>query len=835
MWRKSLLLLVFVFVIQFVSFSQDTLRQNLPVMNYSKPESYILGGISISGIKYLDKGILAQLTGLNIGQRIQVPGSEITNSIKKLWKQGLFSDIMVTYTRIDSGKIYLDYWLQERPRLSKIEFKGIRKNEQDDLQEKINVLAGSQVTENLINNTRKIIREHYIEKGFLDVSVIIKQKKDPHFQNSVLLVADINKRKKVKVGLIDFEGNKVFSDKKLRRVMKKTKEKNWNIFKASKFVEKDYKEDKKKLFEFYNENGYRDFKILSDSIYTLEDNRIALIIKIYEGNRYYFRNITWVGNTKFPSALLNQRLGIKKGDPYDLKLLNKRLKEDEDAVHSIYMDDGYLFSDITPVEQKVEHDSIDLEMRVYEGEQATINKVIIKGNTKTNEHVVRRELRTLPGELFSKSDIVRSVRELAQLGHFDPEKINPVPIPNPASGTVDLEYNVTEKANDQFEISGGWGANMLVGTIGVRFNNFSVRNIFNSKAWRPIPTGDGQSVSLRAQTNGKYYQAYSFGFTEPWFGGKKHNTFSFSVYRTGQTNGRKKGDLSRQSLNISGASVGLQKRLKWPDDYFSLYTGISFQNYELRNWNRSFLFENGNSNNFSFTTTFGRYSAGPNPIYPQGGSNIFLTLQITPPYSWFNNKDYSSPEMIDSEFYKWVEYHKWLFKSDWYQTLAGKLVLRTRFDFGYLGYYNRDVGPSPFERFDVGGDGMSGYNLYGVTTVGLRGYENGSLTPYKKNRRGEYKKAGNVYQKVTLELRYPITLQSQATVFVLGFLEGGNAWSRIQDYNPFGIKRSAGIGLRAFLPMFGLLGIDWGYGFNSLPEQPGPSGGHFHFTIGQEF
>ena len=835
MWRKLLLLFAFISIISFASFSQDTLNLNLPVVDYSKPATYVLGGVTISGIKYLDKGILVQLTGLRAGQRIQIPGSEITNSVKKLWKQGLFSDIKVTYTRIDSGKIYLDYYLLERPRLSKIEFKGIRKNEQDDLQEKINVLAGSQVTENLINNTKKIIRDHYVEKGFLNVSVNIIQKKDPRFQNSELLIADINKGKKVKIERIRFEGNKVFSDKKLHHVMKKTKQKDWNIFKASKYVEKDYKEDKKKLVDFYNENGYRDFKILGDSIYTTEDNRIVLVIRIYEGDRYYFRNITWVGNTKFPSPMLSQRLGIKKGDPYDLKLLNKRLKTDEDAVQSIYMDDGYLFSDIVPVEQKIENDSIDLEMRVYEGEQATINRVIIKGNTKTNEHVVRRELRTLPGNLFSKSDIMRSVRELAQLGHFDPEKISPVPIPNPASGTVDLEYDLTEKANDQFEISGGWGANMLVGTIGLRFNNFSVRNVFKPKAWRPIPTGDGQSVSLRAQTNGKYYQAYSFGFTEPWFGGKKHNTFSFSVYRTGQTNGRKKGDLSRQALNISGASVGLQKRLKWPDDYFSLYMGLSFQNYELRNWNRSFLFSNGNSNNFSLTTTFGRYSAGPNPIYPQGGSNISLTLQLTPPYSWFNNKDYSNPEMLDSEFYRWVEYHKWLFKTDWYQTLAGKLVLRARFDFGYLGYYNRNVGPSPFERFDVGGDGMSGYNLYGVTMVGLRGYENGSLTPYRKNRQGKLRKAGNVYEKVTMEIRYPITLQAQATVFVLGFLEGGNAWSRIQDYNPFGIRRSAGIGLRAFLPMFGLLGIDWGYGFNSVGNTPGPSGGHFHFTIGQEF
>ncbi len=836
MWKKSILFLVFVSVVSgFVSFSQDSLHFNIPTVDYSSPREYVIGGITISGIKYLDKGILVQLTGLKKGQQIQIPGTEITSSINKLWKQGLFSDVKVTYTRIDSGKIYLDYYLQERPRLSKIQFKGIRKSEINDLQEKIHVLAGSQVTKNLINNTRKIIKEHYVKKGFLNVTVNIIRKKDPKFQNSVLLLADIHKGPRVKIGLIDFEGNKVFKDKRLRRVLKKTKKKNWNIFKASKYIEKEYKGDKQKLVDFYNENGYRDFKILGDSLYKMEGNRVGLVIRVYEGDRYYFRNITWVGNTKFPSGYLYQKLRIKKGDPYDQKLLEERVHTDEDAVSSVYMDEGYLFSQVMPVEKRVENDSIDMEMRVFEGEQATFNRIIIKGNTKTNEHVVRRELRTLPGELFSKADVVRSVRELAQLGHFDPEKISPNPIPNQANGTVDMEYDLTEKANDQFEISGGWGANMLVGSVGLRFNNFSFRNVLNPKAWRPIPTGDGQSVSLRAQSNGKYYQAYSFGFTEPWFGGKKHNTFSFSVYRTGQTNGRKKGDLSRQGLNINGISVGLQKRLKWPDDYFTLYTGISLQNYELNNWNRTFLFSNGNSNNLSFTTTFGRFSAGPNPIYPQGGANISLSLQVTPPYSWFNNKNYRDQDMPDSEFYRWVEYHKWTFKTDWYLTLAGKLVLYSRFHFGYLGYFNREIGPSPFEGFDVGGDGMSGYNLYGVTTVGLRGYENGSLTPYMKNREGLWKKAGNVYQKVTMEIRYPITLQAQATVFVLGFIEGGNAWARIQDYNPFIIRKSAGIGLRAFLPMFGLLGIDWGYGFNTLPGKTGPSGGHFHFVIGQEF
>ena len=831
-WLKSWITAPLFFILFFINSSAQTREFNIPTMDYSDPQQYEVAGITISGVEYLDKSILVQLTGIKVGQEILVPGEVITKSLKKLWEQGLFSDIKITYTRIEGNKIYLDYYLKERPRLSRFEFTGVRKAEKDDLQEKINLLAGSQVTENIINNARKVITDHFVEKGFRNVSVNIREQKDERFQNSVILIADIDKGEHVKIGELVFEGNKVFTDKRLRRVFKKTKQKNLNIFKASKLVESEYKEDKKKLLEFYNKNGYRDFKILGDSVYNLpEENRIGLVLKINEGDRYYFRNINWVGNTKFTAEDLNKILGIKKGDPYDLTTLKERLQTDEDAVSTVYMDAGYLFSQIVPVELRIENDSIDMELRVYEGEPATIDNIIIRGNTKTNEHVVRRELRTIPGELFSKTDIIRSVRELAQLGHFDPEKISPNPIPNPSNGTVDLEYDLTEKANDQFEISGGWGAGMLVGTVGLRFNNFSVRNLLNGKAWRPIPTGDGQSVSIRAQSNGRYYQAYSFNFTEPWFGGKKPNAFSFSLYHTVQSNGRKKSDLTRQSLNINGASIGLQKRLKWPDDYFTLYTGLSFQNYGLNNWNQYFLFSNGNSNNFSLTTTFGRFSAGPNPIYPTLGSNVSLSLQVTPPYSAFNNKNYSDPEMTDGERYKWIEYHKWTLKSDWYLTLAGKLVLYTRFHLGYLGYFNRDIGPSPFEGFDLGGDGMTGYNLYGRETIALRGYENGSLTPIVNN-----KKAGNMYQRVTMELRYPITLQPQATVFLLGFVEGGNAWYRIQDYNPFGLKRSAGFGLRAFLPMFGLLGIDWGYGFNSIPNRTKDAwGSHFHFVIGQEF
>lgn len=823
----------------FVSKAQDkdSLNFNIPVMDYSYPREYEIAGISISGIKFLDESILVQLTGIKVGEKILIPGERITQSIEKLWSQGLFSDIKVTYTRIEGNKIYLNYYLKERHRLSKLTFRGIKRNETQDLLEKVNLMNGSQVTENVINNVVRIIKDFYVEKGFLDVDVEISEKIDPKLPNSVQLTAKIDKNERVKISDIIIEGNEVFSTEKLRRVMKKTKKKNWNIFKSSKFIREDYKEDLNSLTEFYNKNGYRDFKILGDSIVRVNTERISIILKIFEGNKYFIRNITWIGNTKFPSEYLSARLQIRKGDPYNKTELDERLFIDEDAVSSAYMDQGYLFSQIIPVEVKVENDSIDLEMRVYEGQPATISRVIIKGNTQTNEHVVRRELRTNPGDLFSKTAIVRSARELAQLGHFDPEKIAPNPIPHQAEGTVDIEYNLEERANDQFEISGGWGAGMLVGTIGLRFNNFSIKRVLDWKAWRPVPTGDGQSLSLRAQSNGKYYRSYNITFVEPWFGGKKPNSFSVSAYRSVQTNGRKQGDPTRQGLIVNGASIGLGKRLKWPDDYFSWYNSIGFQSYNLSNWNRYFLFENGTSNNLSFTTVLSRNSAGPNPIYPVGGSNLSLSLQLTPPYSAFSNKDFSDPDMIDSEKYRWVEYHKWGFKMEWFVTLAGnldpsgrRLVLYTRANFGYLGFYNKDIGPSPFEGFDLGGDGMSGYNLYGRDVIGLRGYENGSLTPVVRGN-----KSGNVYERVTLELRYPISLAQSATVFALVFLEGGNAWYRIQEFNPYSLYRSAGVGLRAFLPMFGLLGIDWGYGFNNVPGVPSASGSQFHFVIGQQF
>lgn len=829
--------LFFFFTLNSFSQDTDTLDFNVPVMDYAYPREYEIEKITVSGVKFLDASILVQLTGIKVGEKILIPGERITQSIEKLWSQGLFSDIKVTYTKIEGGKISLDYYFSERHRLSKLTFEGINRSETQDLLEKVNLINGSQVTENVINNVDRIIRDFFIDKGYLNIDVQISQLVDPKLPNSVRLNAKISKNEKVKIAEIFFVGNEVFTTEKLRREMKNTKKKNWNIFKASKFIKADYLEDKKSVENFYNENGYRDFKFISDSISKISEDRINLFIKVFEGNKYYIRDIAWIGNTKFPSELLSTYLGMKKGDPYNKTKLEERLFIDEDAVNSIYMDQGYLFAQIMPMEVRIENDSIDLEMRVYEGQPATIDKVIIRGNTKTNEHVIRRELRTNPGDLFSKTAIVRSARELAQLGHFDPEKIAPNPIPHQAEGTVDIEYELEERANDQFEISGGWGAGMLVGTVGLRFNNFSIRRIFDFKAWRPVPSGDGQTLSLRVQSNGKYYLSANISFVEPWFGGKKPNSFSFSAYISSQTNGRKKGDPSRQSLKVTGLSVGLGKRLKWPDDYFSWYNAINYQNYNLNNWNQYFIFSDGSSNNLSYTTMLSRNSAGPNPIYPTQGTNLSLSLQLTPPYSLFNDVDYSDPDMLDSEKYKWVEYHKWGFKSDWFITLAGnlnpsgrKLVLFARAQLGYLGFYNGNIGPSPFEGFDLGGDGMSGYNLYGRDVIGLRGYENGSLTPIVNGN-----KSGNVYEKIALELRYPISLAQSATVFALVYLEAGNAWYRIQDFNPFSLYKSAGVGLRAFLPMFGLLGIDWGYGFNPVPGFPNANGSQFHFVIGQQF
>lgn len=809
------------------SFAQET------PFSYELPKRYCVKEITVTGVKYLNPDVIVSITEISVGDTIQIPGEKVTKAVKKLWSQGLFSDVEILASRIDGEDIYLNVYLQEQPRLTTVNFRGIRKGEADDLKEKLKLRSGSQLTQATLANSIHIIKKHYRAKGFLNVEVDPIQETDTIISNGVKLTFDIKKNIKVKIGEITFEGNKAYSQARLRRALKKIHRRDLNIFKSAKFIEADYEESLDNLVAFYNEHGYRDFKILNDSIYTINEKRIGIHFTIYEGPQYHIRDIRWVGNTKLPAEALTAVLGMKKGDVYDRSLLEKRLFTDENSISTIYMDDGYLFFQLDPVEANVQNDSVDLEMRIYEGDQATVNRVIIAGNTKTNEHVIRREIWSKPGYLFSKSEITRTLRELGQMGHFDPEKLGINPLPNPADGTVDLKYTVEEKANDQLEVSGGWGNRMFVGTIGIRFSNFSVRRIFEKDAWRPVPSGDSQSLSIRASTNGTYYKAFSLSFTEPWLGGRKPTNFSFSVYRTIQTGGVNYFyQSSDKYFRVSGASVGIGTRLKWPDDYFTIYNEVGIQNYKLSNWKGYFIFTDGQSNNFSYKITLARNSTDQ-MIYPRTGSNLSLSLQITPPYSLLNGKDYSKP-MSDSEKYKWIEYHKWTGRIQWFTPLVENLVLYTNFQMGVMGYFNKKLGHSPFEGFDLGGDGMSGYNLYGKETIGLRGYQNGSLTPYVRIGESLVGDA-HLYDKFTMELRYPISLKPQAAIYVLTFIEAGNAWQKAGDFNPFNVHRSAGLGVRFFLPMLGMLGVDWGYGFDKIPARPEAHKGQFHFIIGMPF
>lgn len=820
--------LILILLIAVLGIQQTKSQVNV---DYANPKEYYVGGITISGIKYLNHNALIQLSGLKVGQKIKIPGDDITKSLKKLWKQGLFSDIQISYTKIEGDSIYMDIFLQERARLSKIVFSGLSNSQIKDMEEKIDLKRGKQITDNVLNNVRNKIRGHFVDKGFYHTEVTTVTKNDTTFQNAVILYVNVEKKEKVKIREIVFKGDSVFEQKKLRKFLKDTKQKRWyGLFKPSKYIPSKYKDDKLAFVTKLNEKGYRDAKIVNDSLVENEDNTVSLYINIVEGNKFYFRDIKWVGNTKFSAAVLTRALKIKKGDIYDQALLDKRLSMDEDAVSNLYMDDGYLFFNVTPVEMQIVNDSIDLEMRIYEGPQATINDVTITGNTRTNDHVIRREIRTYPGELFRKSEVIRTIRELAQLGHFDPEQIVPTPKPNPANGTVDLEYALVEKANDQIELSGGWGAGMIVGTLGLRFNNFSTRNFFEKKAWQPLPTGDGQQLSVRAQTNGKYYQSYSMSFVEPWLGGRKPNSLSVSVYHTIQSGyyssyyGASSASASDRKMKITGASVGLGRRLKWPDDYFTLYNELSFRRYDLNNYSlsNSAQINNGVFNQLAFNTVFGRNSVSQ-PLYPRFGSDFSLALEFTMPLSNWSGKNFS--DMLDNEKYKWLEYYKWTFKASWFTSIIGDLVLNAKAEYGLVGFYNSDIGPSPFEGYEIGGDGM-GYYVYGKSIVGLRGYENGSLT---------VSDGANIYSKYGLELRYPLTLSQSATIYALTFIEAGNGWNRFTKFNPFGLYRAGGVGVRVFLPMLGLLGIDWAYGFDKIPGASEPSGSQFHFILGQQF
>ena len=803
-------------------------------INFAQPKEYELGGITISGIRYLDEGVLITLTGLNIGERFKIPGDKIATAIENLWKQGLLSDIKVTATKINGDRIFLNFELSERPRLSKFAFSGISKNEADKLRDKLQLVKGKVITENLIQITKNQVKDYYVEKGFLFVETTITTEKDTiGGPNQELMRISVSNKKRVKINKVTFHGNTQFESKKLRRKMKGSKEKGWyKIFSSSKFSEEAFEKDKEKVVATYASKGFRDVSISKDSVYKFSDRTVNIDVWIDEGPKYYFRNITWIGNTKYPTSQLDQMLGIKKGDIFSQTKLDEGLfiSQNSRDISSLYMDDGYLFFQVTPVEILVENDSIDIEMRIYEGRQATVNRVTVKGNSKTNDKVILREIRTKPGQLFNRSDIIRTQQVLAQLGYFDQEKLNVTPRPNAADGTVDIEYIVEERPSDQLELSGGWGGGAgVVGTLGISFNNFSARNIAKKGTWSPLPTGDGQKLSIRFQSNGRFFQSYNASFTEPWLGGKKPNSLSVSVFHSIQTDGLPKGNDDRSVLKISGASIGLGKRLKWPDDFFQSYNELTFQRYSLDNWAGTFLFSDGYSNNLNFEQTFSRNSVD-GFIWIRSGSQLSFTLQLTPPFSLLDKgTDYATASA--KEKYKWIEYHKWKFSGSWYKSLGTKFVLFTRTQIGILGFYNSDIGQSPFERFYLGGDGLSGFALDGREIIALRGYNNNTVTP----RINGSTVGGTAYNKNTFELRFPVSLNPSATIYTLAFLEAGNNWLGTRNFNPLNLKRSAGVGVRIFLPMFGLLGLDWGYGFDEIEGNPGVNKGQFHFTIGQQF
>lgn len=818
---------------------RSTLTKTIPAdsLSYLNPKDYIIGGITISGAKYLDKDVLLQISKLNKGDRINLPGEANANVIKDLYKQGLFDDIHLNVTGINMDTIYLEIAVVERPRLSRLKITGIRKGEIEDVTKKLSDKTGKIVNENLLSTTTAIIKRHFNEKGYLNTTVTITQTKDPGDPNSVILNVAVDKKSKVMINNVTFEGNKDFSQAKLRKYLTKTRKRRWyNLFGSKKFKQDKYDEDKQNLVDKMQGAGYRDAEILTDSVTRHDDKTVDVKIKVYEGHKYYFGDIKFSGNARYPSDILTRILSIEKGAVFSEEELSKRLTgptPNNDDVSSLYLNDGYLTFNADPVQTRIHNDTVDLDVRIYEGPQYTINRVILKGNDVTNDKVVMREIRTKPGQKFNKELLIRSAREIGQLGNFDEQKTEPRPTNiNPAEGTVDLIYNVVEKPSDQIELSGGFGGGQLVGTLGLTFNNFSLRNLFNGKAYRPLPKGDGQKLSLRGQSSGRTYQNFSFTFSEPWLGGKKPIYFAISAYTQGSSTGQyyPKTSPNYNNLRINGVGITLGKRLNWPDNYFQLNYSLNFDHYNLDNY-PGYLFNNGTSYNIKLTQEFSRNSVDV-PLYPTSGSNIKLTLQGTPPYSLFNHINYNIATPEDR--YHFVEYYKVKFDAQWFTKITGKLVLMSQARFGYLGQYNSKVGPSPFERFKLGGDGMQSYQfLQGTDIIGMRGYENFSVVPVGSNLNANTNQGNAIYNKYTFELRHPVIASQSATIYMLAFAEGGNVWDNISQVNPFNVRRSVGLGARIFLPIFGLLGLDYGYGFDKLPGQPDANKGHIHFTISQ--
>jgi outer membrane protein insertion porin family len=803
-------------------------------LSYLNPKELIIGGTSVIGTEFLDKDVLITISKLTIGDRVTVPGDATSNAVKNLWLQGLFDDVKLNITEIRSDTVFFEIAVVERPRLTKIELLGLKKGEITDVNEKLNDKSGKVVNENLLKTTTDIIKKHFTEKGFLFTDVTITQRKDTSEANNIILDIKVDKNDRVKISEVSFTGNKDFKSSALKKYLKKTKERAiYKVFGSGKFLQNKYDEDKLTMISKMHEKGFRDAEIIKDTTFRTGENTIGVKIDLYEGPKYYFGNVTWAGNAKYSTQVLDAILSIKKGEVFSEKKLDKKLSNSPggDDVSSLYLNDGYLTFNVDPVQTKIYGDTIDLEIRLYEGPQYTINKVMVKGNELTNDKVVLREIRTKPGQKFSKELIVRSTREIAQLGNFDDTKTDPKPINiNPNDGTVDIEYTVVEKPSDQIELSGGFGGGRVVGTLGLTFNNFSARNLFNMSAWKPLPKGDGQKLSIRGQTNGKFYQSYSFSFSEPWLGGKKPIYFGISAFTSLQSNGLKNIDINQQKIRLNGITFSLGKRLKWPDDYFQANTSINLQQYILNNYNQ-FIFSTGNSYNFNLTQEISRSSIDA-PIFPTSGSNLKLTIQATPPYSLFNNTNYVVA--TDKEKYRFTEYHKWKFESQWFQRIYGKLIFKAQAQFGFLGVYNQAVGQSAFERFKLGGDGMQGFDfLQGSEIIAMRGYANNSVIPAGADPRIAQGSGSPIFNKYVMELRHPITASQSATIFVLAFAEGGNTWNSFRNFAPFNIRRTAGVGARVFLPIFGLLGIDYGFAFDKIPGLPDNGRNPFTFSISQ--
>lgn len=811
--------LVPTFLFLFFAFQTITAQvlDSVPLFDYSNQNEYEIGGIIVTGAEYSDENAVKAIAGLRVGDRIKIPGDDIPNALKALWRLRLYDNVEILQEKTIGEIIFLEIVLRERPRLSRFSYKGVRKSLHPDLNDLVNkhLLKGGIVTENIKTNAANEIKGYFVEKGYLDASVLVEELKDEDATNSVRLVFDVNRNERVKIQDIRFVGNEHLVAKKLRGKMKKTRRKR-KFLSSSKFLRSEFANDKKAVIGYYNNQGYRDAVITGDSIWRDEKGNLIVLLEVDEGNRYYFRHITWKGNSVYPTETLQQVLGIAKGDVYNQELLETRLRFSMDGrdVSTLYMDNGYLFFNVDPAEVTVLEDSIDLEIRIFEGPQATIDRVVIKGNDRTHEHVIRRELRTRPGEKFSRSDIIRSQREIINLGYFNQEALDVNTPVNPQRGSVDIEYTVEEKPSDQLELSAGWGGRGrgVIGTLGVAFNNFSFRNILKKEAWSPLPQGDGQRLSLRAQTNGRFFQSYNASFTEPWLGGKRPTSFTVGGFFSQFTNGADRDSENFSKLGIGGGSIGLGTRLKFPDDNFISNTSLNLQNIALKDWfsggfvtQDGTLVTEGSFNNFSIRQTIARNSV-VDPIFPKKGSLVSLTVQLTPPYSLFSKgRDYEN-ETIGQRF-RWLEYHKWRIDYDWYAPVVGNLVVRATAKIGMLGFYNRRIGRSPFEQFQLGGDGLANQavGITGLDIISLRGYDVNEINNGRP---------ASVFDKFTVELRYPLSLNPSATIYFLAFAQGGNAWNSFRDFNPFEVKRSAGFGLRVFLPMFGTLGFDYGIGFD---------------------